>query len=104
MTSLKSLCAECMAIRKNCKIPDLSFLPPCSSALKKHTSGAHYVAKMWKQAVVSLQSRNSFESCGWLSDGSVDWIDASYPEDLECLSTELNTDVQEDDDGENDYR
>ena len=89
-------------LRKNGKVPDLSSLPPCSSALKKHTSSAHYVAKMWKQAVVPLQSIDLFENCGWLADGSVDWIDTAYPEDLECLFAERNIDVQEDDDGEDD--
>ena len=72
-------------LRKNGKVPDLSSLPQCSSALKKHTSRAHYVAKMWKQAVIPLQSIDSFENCGWLTDGSVDWIDDAYPEDLESL-------------------
>ena len=57
---------------------------------------------MWKQAVGPLQTIDSFENCGWLADGSVDCIDAAYPEDLECLFAEWNIDVQEDDDGEDD--
>ena len=34
--------------------PDLSSLPPCSSSLRKHTSRAQYVAKIWKHATFPL--------------------------------------------------
>ena len=57
---------------------------------------------MWKQAVIPPQSIDSFENCGWLTDGSVDWIDDAYPEDLESLFAERNMDVQDNDEGEDD--
>ena len=57
-------------LRKNGKVPDLSSLPPCSSSLKKHTSRAHYVAKIWKPASLPLQHIDSFVNHGWLADGS----------------------------------
>ena len=75
-------------LRKNGKVPDLSSLSTCSSSLKKHTARAHYVAKIWKQASLPLQNIDSFVNHGQLEDGSIDWIDATFPEELECLFTE----------------
>ena len=71
--------------RKNGKVPDLSLLPPCASSLMKHTSRAHYVAKIWRQAIIPNQTIGSYVGNGWLPDGSIDWIDRAYPENVECL-------------------
>ena len=78
-------------LRKNDKVPDLSLLPPCSSSLKKHTSRAHYVAKIWKHAESPLQDIGSFQHYGWLPDGSIDWIDDAFPEELGSLFVEKCT-------------
>lgn len=85
-------------LRKNDKVPDLSLLPPCSSSLKKHTSRAHYVAKIWKHAESPLQDIGSFQHYGWLPDGSIDWIDDAFPEELGSLFVEKS--APEDDDYE----
>ena len=63
-----------------------------------HTS--RYVVKMWKQSVVPLHTIDSFGNCGQLADGSVDWIDADCPEDLEYLFANRKIDIPEDGDGE----
>ena len=75
-------------LRKNGKVPDLSSLPPCSSSLKKHTSRAHYVSKIWKQAIFPLQHIDSFVNNCWLADGSIDWIDVAFPKELESIFAE----------------
>ena len=68
--------------RKNGKVPDLSLLPPCASSLMKHTARAHYIAKIWKQAIIPFQSIDSFVNNGWLPDGSIDWIEQAYPSNV----------------------
>ena len=90
-------------LRKNGKVPDLSLLPPCSSALKKHTARAHYVAKIWKDASKPLQNIDSFIGYGWLEDGNIDWIDAAFPEKLESIfaARDKNEDFVEVEDDEN---
>ena len=85
-------------LRKNGKVPDLSSLPPCSSSLKKHTSRAHYVSKIWKQAIFPLQHIDSFVNNGWLADGSIDWIDVAFPEELESIFAEKTVDASTEDD------
>ena len=83
-------------LRKSGKVPDLSSLPPCYSSLKKHTARAHHVAKIWKQATMPLQQIDAFEESGWFADGSVEWIDKAFPEEIESLFAEKKI---EDDDG-----
>ena len=89
-------------LRKNGKVPDLSSLPPCSTSLKKHTARAHYMAKIWKQATMPLQEIESLENSGWLADGSIDWIDAAFPEEIESLfaGKSVNSDNDNDDDAD----
>ena len=96
-------------LRINDKVPDLSLLPPCrlfpcSSSLKKHTSRAHYVAKIWRKAELPLQDIGSFQHNGWLPDGSIDWIQDPFPEELGSLFVEKSEpeyDVYEGEDNEN---
>ena len=66
------------------------------SSLKKHTARAHYVAKIWKQATLPLPQIDSFVNHGWLADGSIDWIDAAFQEEIESLFVEKK--VEGDDD------
>ena len=66
----------------------------------QHTARAHYVAKIWKQATLPLQQIETFENHGWHADGSIDWIDAAFPEEIESLFTEK---VESDDDFEDVY-
>ena len=70
---------------KNGKVIDLALLPPCSSSLRKHTIRASYISKMWKNATEPLQALDSFANNGWLEDGSIDWIDCMYPDNLESI-------------------
>ena len=58
---------------KNCKVPDLSFLSPCSSALKKHTSRAHYVAKS-VEAICSPTPNCRFIWKLWLVGWCIGWL------------------------------
>jgi hypothetical protein len=99
--------------RKNGKVPDLSLLPPCASSLMKHTARAHYVAKIWRQANIPLQTIGSYVGNGWLPDGSIDWIDRAYPANVESLLLEntssepaddiaLDDEVDEEDDDDDD--
>ena len=60
---------------KNKKVTDISLIPPCASSLMKHSNRAHYVTKMWKQAVMPLMNIGDPSSNGWLPDGRIDWID-----------------------------
>ena len=69
----------------------------CSS-LMKHTSRAHYVAKMWRQANIPFQSIGLFSDNGWFPDGSIDRIDQAYPSNLECLLMENEASEATDDD------
>ena len=59
---------------------------------------AHYVAKIWKQAVVPFQHIDSFVNNGWLADGSIDRIDAAFPEELESIFAEKTVDASTEDD------
>ena len=99
--------------RKNGKVPDLSLLPLCSSSLMKHTARVHYVAKIWRQANIPLQTIGSYVGNGWLPDGSIDWIDRAYPANVESLLLEntssepaddiaLDDEVDEEDDDDDD--
>ena len=90
--------------RKNGKIIDLSLLPPCSSSLRKHTSRAYYVAKVWKNACIPFQDIDSFTNYCWYPDGSIDWIDIPYPSDVadlygenDCPQDHSCDDLEEDD-------
>lgn len=87
--------------RKNGKVPDLSLLPPCASSLMKHTSRAHYVATIWRQANVPLQSIGSFVGNGWLPDGSIDWIYRAYPANVEILLMQNASSEPADDNDDN---
>ena len=103
-------------LRKDGKVVDLSLLPPCSSTLRKHTIRAHCIAKMWKLASFPLQLLDSISDNGWLPDGSIDWIECPFPNDVETLfgeneaslgenDGEITDDVEEDegnDDGDDD--
>ena len=72
-------------LRKNDRVPDLCTLPPCSSTLRKHTTRAHYVTKMWRCAGTPIQSLDRYDNNGWLPDGSIDWIDEVFPANIETL-------------------
>ena len=74
--------------RKKGKVPDLSLLPPCASSLRKHTSRAYFVAKIWKHAHIPVQNTGSFTDHGWFADGSIDWIDEAYPKNVDDLFEE----------------
>ena len=110
MTSVNKLRAKLFwtRLRKNDRVPDLATLPPCSSALRKHTTRAHYVAKMWRRADEPIQSLDSYANNGWLPDGNIDWVDEIFPEKIETLfstnrdSNEKDDEIEdiEEDDGE----
>ena len=74
-------------LRKKGKVIDFALLPPCSATLRKNTARAHYIAKIWRNAIESLQCLDSFQYNGWLEDGNIDWIDQMFPDDLEVMFT-----------------
>ena len=84
-------------LRKNGKVIDLALLPPCSSSLQKHTARANYVAKIWRNALEPLQAIDSFENNGWLDNGSIDWIDSMYPDNLESIFSSAIPSTEEED-------
>ena len=55
------------------------------------------MAKIWKQAALPLQHIDSFVNHGWLADGSIDWIDAAFPEEMEGIFAEKKEDAEDDD-------
>ena len=84
-------------LQKNGKVIDLSLSPPCSSTLRKHTSQAHYIAKMWKLASYPLQNLDPFADNGWCVNGSIDWIECAFPSDVITLfCEEKESDTQSD--------
>ena len=74
-----------MKFKKRGKAFDLSLLPPCSSTLKKHTTRANYISKIWKEAKNPLQDIDHFSKNGWSDDGKIDWIDEAFPSDVQLL-------------------
>ena len=77
--------------------------PPCSSSLRKHTSRAYYVAKVWRNARTPFQDIDSFTNYCWYPDGSIDWIDTPYPNDVadlygenDCTQDRSCDDLEED--------
>ena len=55
-----------------------------------------------------MQEIDPFENNGWLSDGSIDWIDSAFPKEIESLFAEKNAqsenefeNVNEEEDDEN---
>ena len=74
-----------MKFKKRGKAFDLSLLPPCSSTLKKHTTRANYISKIWKKAKNPLQDIDHFSKNGWSDDGKIDWIDEAFPSDVQLL-------------------
>ena len=45
-----------------------------------------------------LQNLDSFQDNGWLTDGSIDWIECPYPSDIETLFIEKENSVVENND------
>ena len=63
----------------------------------KKKTRAHYVAKMWRQAGVPIQSLDHFQNNGWLPDGTIDWVQEMFPENIETLFTSKDDTTEEDD-------
>ena len=55
------------------------------------------MAKIWKQAAQPLQQIDSFVNHGWLADGSIDWIDTAFREEIESLFAKKKIDSTDDD-------
>ena len=86
------------------QIVDLSILPPCKSSLLLHIERANYVAKLWKMSPVNLINAPPFNNHGWHCDGSINWVNEQYPDDIsELLINDENDSEEYGDDDDNEY-
>ena len=85
---------------KDGKIIDVSLLPPCKSVLMLHIKRANYVAKLWRSSLTSWLNPEEIADNGWFHDGSINWVDEVFPDDVEeilCDPTFKNDEFDEDD-------
>ena len=78
--------------KKENKITDLAVQPPCESVLKLHAMRANTIAYVWRNAANPLIEFPPIEENGWIADGSIQWVNDRFPDDVEDLL------VQSDDD------
>ena len=52
---------------------------------------------MWRNAKQPLQNLDSFVDNGWLEDGTIDWIEQMFPDDLEHIFTSTGSNENDDD-------
>ena len=70
---------------KEKKYVNLTTVPPCRSSLYFHIKRANRAAYMMKRATLSNVSEPALEDCGWNNDGSINWVAASFPENIQKL-------------------
>jgi hypothetical protein len=88
------------------KCIDMSVLPPCRSVLHLHADRCNFVANMWKQSIIPKIDIPPIDSCGWYQDGSIQWIDKAFPDEITDIlldpeydtDDEYGSDVETDDD------
>ena len=78
------------------KVIDLSNLPPCQSSLLLHMERANFVAAMWKLSIHAHVECPEIAHHGWNTDGSIRWVEETFPDDIVELI------LDEDSDGETD--
>ena len=71
-----------------CKIIDLSLLPPYKKSLQLHIRRACYVAKIWRLSQTPKFELPSIENHGWTKDYEVKWIETAFHEDLTAILVE----------------
>ena len=82
---------------------DLSLLPPCTSALKKHCYRANYQAFIWKHAHENLLQVPEPNGNGWCVDDSgnlqIDWLEGDVlPQSIvDIINHEPDQIIEEDD-------
>ena len=82
----------------------MSTLPPCESVLRLHVLRACYVAAIWKRATEENPILPEMRSFGWNVDGSIQWADKIYLQEVKDILFDENYDETEfvDDEGESD--
>jgi len=69
---------QSLSATKSCGI-DLSLLPPCQAALRKHCMRANYQTLIWRQAHIAYPTLPSPDGHGWVKDADgnlhIDWIE-----------------------------
>ena len=71
-------------IKQN-KVIDMSALPPCKETLNLHSVRANYVAKIWRLSLQSNINAPSFSGYGWDSEGTTEWVNNSFLDDMEDI-------------------
>ena len=86
----------------------MSTLPPCQHVLKLHVLRSCYVAAIWKRPIEAKRNLPDITSYGWKSNGSIQWTDDIYPDEVKDVlfhdnydGTEFFNDEGESDDEEN---
>ena len=61
----------------------MSLLPPCRTVLRLHIKRANFVAAIWKHATQAMIDPPRISTMGWNENGSIEWIKAAFPRDIE---------------------
>ena len=77
------------------KAIDLSVLPPCHSSLILHAKRANFIAAMWKRTKEAIIEMPPITDHGWNDNGSIEWIDKPYPDDITEMLIEDNGEEEE---------
>ena len=63
----------------------MSILPPCKSVLRLHCERAHYLAAIWRRAIISRLQYPDAVHYGWYQDKTILWVIDVFPEDVESI-------------------
>ena len=84
------------------KVMDISLLPPCRSSLRLHILRANVVARIWIQANQPLIELPDFSQHGWGTMLEIKLIKQAFPDEIEELLVQTDTELAPDDDEESD--
>ena len=73
------------------KIIDLSLLPPCLDSLKLHMLRAFFIARRYRLSGERVIDEPNMVNHGWEADGHIQWVNKSFPADIEHLLVEEDT-------------
>jgi len=67
------------------KVPDLSTFPPCQRVLNNHCKRSNTIAYIWKNSLTAQIEYPDLELNEWQHDGSIDWVDEYFPDEIEDI-------------------
>ena len=71
------------------KAPDVALLPLCHSVFILHVRRALFVANMWRSTPTAWLELPEITDFGWEADGTPEWIEEAFPDDIyELIQTE----------------